>query len=88
MSARSARTPREMAQSLRGRLDALMHAKDLIRPGIMGMESHSERTTVGDVVRTVLRPYEDEASSERIMVSLPCNWAARWNMIGYRAGSG
>ncbi|WP_456791658.1 HWE histidine kinase domain-containing protein [Bradyrhizobium sp. USDA 4506] len=71
LSARSARTPQEMAQSLRGRLDALMHAKDLIRPGIMGTEAHSERTTVGDVVRTVLQPYEDEASSERIMVRGP-----------------
>ncbi|MGY4225320.1 two-component sensor histidine kinase [Bradyrhizobium sp. USDA 4503] len=71
LSARSARTPQEMAQSLRGRLDALMQAKDLIRPGIMGTEAHSERTTVGDVVRTVLRPYEDDASSERIMVRGP-----------------
>ncbi|WP_456822053.1 HWE histidine kinase domain-containing protein [Bradyrhizobium sp. USDA 4502] len=71
LSARSAGTPQEMAQSLRGRLDALMQAKDLIRPGIMGTEAHSERTTVGDVVRTVLRPYEDDASSERIMVRGP-----------------
>ncbi|WP_233475685.1 HWE histidine kinase domain-containing protein [Bradyrhizobium brasilense] len=71
LSARSARTPQEMAQSLRGRLDALMQAKDLIRPGIMGTEAHGERTTVGDVVRTVLRPYEDDASSERIMVRGP-----------------
>ena len=57
LSARSARTPQEMAQSLRGRLDALMRAKDLIRPGIMGTETHSERTTVDEVVRTVLQPY-------------------------------
>jgi two-component sensor histidine kinase len=71
LSARSARTPKEMAQSLRGRLDALMQAKDLIRPGIMGTEAQSEGTTVGDVVRTVLRPYEDDASSERIMVRGP-----------------
>ncbi|UGY17564.1 HWE histidine kinase domain-containing protein [Bradyrhizobium septentrionale] len=71
LSARSARTPQEMAQSLRGRLNALMQAKDLIRPGIMGTEAHSERTTVGDVVRTVLRPYEDDASRERIMVRGP-----------------
>jgi two-component sensor histidine kinase len=48
-----------------------MQAKDLIRPGIMGTEAQSEGTTVGDVVRTVLRPYEDDASSERIMVRGP-----------------
>lgn len=71
LSARSARTPQEMAQSLRGRLNALMQAKDLIRPGIMGTEAHSERTTVGDVVQTVLRPYEDGASRERIVLRGP-----------------
>jgi two-component sensor histidine kinase len=71
LSARSARTPQEMAQSLRGRLDALMRAKDLIRPGIMGTEAHSERTTVDEVVRTVLQPYDDRTSRERIVVSGP-----------------
>ena len=71
LSARSARTPQEMAQSLRGRLNALMRAKDLIRPGIMGTEAHSERTTVDEVVRTVLQPYDDATSRERIVVSGP-----------------
>ncbi|MHC2463982.1 HWE histidine kinase domain-containing protein [Bradyrhizobium embrapense] len=71
LSARSARTPQEMAQSLRGRLNALMQAKDLIRPGIMGTEIHSERTTVGDVVRTVLRPYEDDTFRERVILTGP-----------------
>jgi two-component sensor histidine kinase len=54
LSAKSARTPQDMAQSLRDRLDALMRAKDLIRPGIMDTEAHGERTTVDEVVRTVL----------------------------------
>src|SRR5215831_15614060 len=71
LSARSARTPQEMAQSLRGRLDALMRAKDLIRPGIMGTEAHIERTTVDAIVRTVLQPYDDGTSRERIVVSGP-----------------
>jgi two-component sensor histidine kinase len=70
LSARSARTPQEMAQSLRGRLDALMRAKDLIRPGIMGTEAHSERTTVDEVVQTVMQPYDD-GSRERILVGGP-----------------
>jgi two-component sensor histidine kinase len=70
LSARSARTPNELAQSLRGRLDALMLAKDLIRPGIMGTEHESEQTTVDAVVRTVLRPYDDD-THERIVVSGP-----------------
>jgi hypothetical protein len=48
-----------------------MRAKDLIRPGIMGTEAHTELTTVDEVVRTVLQPYEDGASRERIVVSGP-----------------
>lgn len=71
LSARSARTPQEMAQSLRGRLDALMQAKDLIRPGIVGSETHYERTTVDAVVRTILRPYDDRDGRQRFVVSGP-----------------
>ncbi|MBR0936759.1 PAS domain-containing protein [Bradyrhizobium jicamae] len=69
LSARSARTPKEMAQSLRGRLDALMRAKDLIRPGIMGTEHESERTTMDALVRTVLMPHDDGTS--RIVMGGP-----------------
>lgn len=71
LTARSARTPEEMAQSLRGRLDALMRAKDLIRPGIMGTEAHSERTTVSEIVQTVLEPYADGEPGKRIVASGP-----------------
>jgi hypothetical protein len=59
LSARSARTPQEMAQSLRGRLDDLIRAKDLIRPGIMGA-----------VVRTALEPYDDACGCLFVMPSL------------------
>jgi hypothetical protein len=34
LSAQSARTPQELAHSLRGRLDALLRAKDLVHPGV------------------------------------------------------
>jgi two-component sensor histidine kinase len=70
LSARSARTPQEMAQALRGRMDALLRAKDLIRPGIMGTEHDSERTTVNALVDTVLQPYQD-GSPNRIVLSGP-----------------
>lgn len=69
LSARSAQTPKEMAQALRGRLDALIRAKDLIRPGIMGTEKESERTTVDALVQTVLQPHDD--GNSRITVSGP-----------------
>jgi two-component sensor histidine kinase len=70
LSARSARTPQEMAQALRGRMDALLRAKDLIRPGILGTEHEIERTTVDALVRTILQPYED-GSPDRIILSGP-----------------
>jgi two-component sensor histidine kinase len=48
-----------------------MQAKDLIRPGILGTEAHSERTTVQALVRTILQPYDDDSSRCRIVVSGP-----------------
>jgi two-component sensor histidine kinase len=72
LSVRSARTPQEFAQALRGRLAALLRAKELVRPGIMGTEhASSERTTVDALVRTILQPYDDNTSRERISASGP-----------------
>jgi two-component sensor histidine kinase len=70
LSVRSAGSPKEMAQALRGRLDALLRAKDLVRPGVMGTEHESERTTMDALVRTVLQPYED-GSHNRIVLNGP-----------------
>jgi PAS domain S-box-containing protein len=66
LSARSARTPQEMGQTLRGRLDALVRANDLIRPGMIGPgeESRAEGTTMEILLRTVLLPYVDEARAQ------------------------
>jgi two-component sensor histidine kinase len=71
LSVRSARTPQEFADGLRGRLAALLHAKELVRPGIIGTEHAAERTTVDALVRTILRPYDDDTSRERISASGP-----------------
>ena len=70
LGVRSARTPQEFAQTLRGRLAALLRAKELVRPGIMGTEHASERTNVDALVRTILQPYED-SSHERISATGP-----------------
>jgi two-component sensor histidine kinase len=70
LSARSAKSPNDMAQALRGRLDALLRAKDLVRPGIMGTEHESEQTTMDALVRTVLQPYEN-GSPDRIVLNGP-----------------
>ncbi len=71
LSVRSARTPQELAQALRGRLAALLRAKELVRPEMAGTEQANERTTVEAVVRTILRPYDDDAFRERIRVAGP-----------------
>jgi two-component sensor histidine kinase len=72
LSVRSARTPQEFAQALRGRLAALLRAKELVRPGIMGTEHAArERTTLDALVRTILQPYDDCSSRERISASGP-----------------
>jgi two-component sensor histidine kinase len=72
LSVRSARTPQEFAEALRGRLAALLRAKELVRPGTMGTEhAASERTTVHALVRTIMQPYDDDTSRERISVSGP-----------------
>jgi len=72
LSVRSARTPQEFAQALRGRLAALLRAKELVRPGIIGTEqAASERTTVDALVRTILQPYDDDRFRERISVTGP-----------------
>lgn len=67
LSARSARTPKEMAEALRGRLDALLRAKDLIRPGVMGTEHESKQTTMDVLVRTVLQPYDDGSPTRFVL---------------------
>ncbi len=63
LSARAAATPQDMAESLRGRLDALAQAKELVRPALTGNPgANGDRTDVGALVRTVLAPYAGEAS--------------------------
>jgi PAS domain S-box-containing protein len=73
LSARSARTPQEMSRSLRGRLEALCRANDLVRPGIMGSEPLlGDQTTMTALVKTVLLPYADENDGgDRIIASGP-----------------
>jgi HWE histidine kinase len=71
LSVRSARTPQDFAQALRGRLAAFLRAKELVRPGSMGTErAAGERTTVDELVRAILQPYDDDAVLERIIETL------------------
>jgi two-component sensor histidine kinase len=72
LSVRSARTPQEFADALRGRLAALLRAKELVRPGLMDVDHPaSERTTVDALVRAILLPYDEDSSKDRISTSGP-----------------
>jgi two-component sensor histidine kinase len=72
LSVRSARTPQEFAEALRGRLAALLRAKGLVRPGMTGAEDAvGDRTTVEALIRMILQPYADDGSGGRISTSGP-----------------
>ncbi|AMN40177.1 signal transduction histidine kinase [Rhodoplanes sp. Z2-YC6860] len=82
-SARSAPTPKEFAQILRGRLAALLRAKELARPGIAGdAASARKHTTVDALVQAILQPYVDDAFPERIRTIGPAL------PVGETAGTG
>jgi len=72
LSARSAATPRDMAHALRGRLDALLRAKDLVSPGLLGDGGAAgQHSTIEALVMTVLRPYEEADGRRRLTLSGP-----------------
>jgi len=57
LSARTAATPKEMAATIQGRIGALAGAHRLIRPHRPGAADDKPRTTLGELIRTVLAPY-------------------------------
>jgi two-component sensor histidine kinase len=67
MSARTASTPKEMADSVRGRLTALARAHDLVRPALVdapGEDSVSFRMILNDI----LQPYQQADLPDRIRI--------------------
>ncbi|HEX4411227.1 MAG TPA: PAS domain S-box protein [Xanthobacteraceae bacterium] len=71
LSARSAATPKEYAANIRGRLDALARAHDLILPGSSGNSLGAEPIGLDVLLRQVLSPYmetKDEAEGARIVL--------------------
>ncbi len=60
LSARSARTPADLAEAVRERLGALARAHGLTRPGLMnGGEKPGQETTLHALVQTIFAPYVD-----------------------------
>lgn len=74
LSAKSAKTPQDLSKAIRGRLDALARAHDLVLPRMLRSSgSLRPQTSLDALVRAILSPYSDfnNASHERISISGP-----------------
>ncbi len=69
MTARSAATPREMADALRGRLTALSAAHDLIRSAVLGEAEMAETIPLADLLKRILSPHVDRG--DQLVLSGP-----------------
>jgi len=63
LSARSANTPKELAQTVQGRLGALASAHQLVRPRRAVAGTAKRETTLGELVQKLLSPYADSAGT-------------------------
>lgn len=63
-TARFARTPKEMAAALTGRLMALSNAHDLIRAAVTQTDPGMERVSLADLARRILAAHGDPAQVE------------------------
>ncbi len=71
LSARTAGSPKDMAQALRGRLDrAVARPRILSVQALWELSMKAKRTTMDALVRTVLQPYEN-GSPDRIILKDP-----------------
>ena len=64
LSARSATTAKDLAQTVQGRLGALASAHQLISPRHSVAEATKRETTLGELVRKILSPYVDPAGTD------------------------
>jgi PAS domain S-box-containing protein len=74
LSVRTARSPRDMAQSIQNRLDALSRAHDLTRPGLIGVPAAaSQATSLHALIRSIFAPYVMDRTKGRegILVTGP-----------------
>jgi PAS domain S-box-containing protein len=65
LSARSARTPQDMATAVRERLAALTRAQELTRPGLIGTDDEAvQERTLHTLIGTILAPYVNRRSKD------------------------
>jgi two-component sensor histidine kinase len=67
MSARSATTPKEMAEAVRGRLTALARAHDLVRPALVDAPD-KESASFRMILEDILKPYQQPDMPGRIRI--------------------
>jgi PAS domain S-box-containing protein len=71
LTARSAATPKDMAISLRGRLDALSRAHELIRPAVTEDDPPKQATSIDKLVYAVMEPHVHDGTGSRLTVQGP-----------------
>jgi PAS domain S-box-containing protein len=71
MTARSAKTPKDMADALRGRLGALSRAHELVRSSAATGGPVGQGTSLGELIRAVLAPYAQEGPGDRLVLEGP-----------------
>jgi PAS domain S-box-containing protein len=75
LSVRSAKTPKELAANIRGRLEALARAHDLVLPHTSGQSGpKDEFTSLDKVMQIILSPYlrsQDSAQAGRVVMNGP-----------------
>ena len=59
LSARSATTPQDMAETIQGRLGAMASAHQLVRPRRLGPSADKPETVLSEIIDTILRPYAE-----------------------------
>ena len=62
LSARSASTPQEMVTTIRGRVNAMASAHQLVRPLRVGPGVMRPNTKLADIVRTILQPFRESGN--------------------------
>jgi PAS domain S-box-containing protein len=70
MTARSSRSPAEMADRLSGRIGALARAHELIRPALVSEDLAQPPTSLHDLITIVLAPHTD-TTGRRLLASGP-----------------
>ena len=74
LSAKSAATPQELTKAIRGRLDALARAHELVLPKMLRTQGAQRQTTsIEELMRSILSPYADgdDSDANRVTFSGP-----------------